>query len=95
MEERKSSQPHKIALAGRQAGTVTGVQDVISFDEKMILLSTDSGKLTIKGEELHVNQLSLEKGEVDISGRVDALIYTNDGRTDGGKKESMLGRLFK
>ncbi len=95
MEEKKTLQTHKIILSNRQAGMVSGVLDVISFDEKVIMLSTQCGKLTIKGDQLHVNQLSLEKGEVDISGKVDTLVYSEDNKTADGKKESVFGRLFK
>ncbi len=95
MEEKKTLQTHKIILSNRQSGMVSGVLDVISFDEKVIMLATQCGKITIKGDQLHVNQLSLEKGEVDISGRVDTLIYSEDNRMQDGKKESVLGRLFK
>lgn len=95
MEEKKSMQPHKISLVNRQSGIVTGVLDVLSFDEKLIILSTQCGKITIKGEQLHVNQLSLEKGEIDISGKVDTILYTEGGKQSRDKGESVLGRLFK
>lgn len=95
MEEKKGMQPHKISLVNRQSGIVTGVLDVLSFDEKLILLSTQCGKITIKGEQLHVNQLSLEKGEIDISGKVDTILYTEGGKQGHSKGESVLGRLFK
>lgn len=95
MEEKKSLQNHKILLTDRQSGVVSGVLDVISFDEKVIMLSTQCGKITIKGDGLHVNQLSLTNGQVDITGRVDTLIYSEDGGSRSGSKESVLGRLFK
>lgn len=95
MEEKKMIQSHKLILSNRQSGAVSGVRDVISFDEKMIVLSTQCGKLTIKGDQLHVNQLNLEKGDVDISGKVDTLIYSEDGKKSENRKESVLGRLFK
>lgn len=95
MEEKKTAQSHKIILTNRQSGVVSGVLDVISFDEKLIVLSTQCGKLTIKGDRLHVNQLNLEKGDVDISGEVDTLVYSEDGKKSENRKESVLGRLFK
>ena len=55
---------------------LTGILDVISFDENTIVLDTDMGLLTIKGKDLHVNRLSLEKGEIDIEGRTDSLVYS-------------------
>ena len=62
---------HSLMLENRQGGRITGVKDVKSFDEKEILLFTQAGKLVIKGEQLHVKQLDLEKGEVDLEGKVD------------------------
>lgn len=95
MEEKKTMQSHKIILTSRQSGVVSGVLDVISFDESLIVLSTQCGKLTIKGNQLHVNQLNLEKGDVDISGKVDSLVYSENGKKTENRKESVLGRLFK
>ena len=64
---------HKIVLNNRNQGNLTGILDVISFDENTIVLDTDMGLLTIKGKDLHVNRLSLEKGEVDLSGNIDSI----------------------
>ena len=77
----------------RQGGRITGVRDVNSFDEKEILLFTDAGKLVIKGEQLHVKQLNLEKGEVDLEGRVDSLTYLS--KNTDKKEESLLKRMFR
>lgn len=93
MEEKQAQGVHKIAVFGRHSGTITGVSDVLSFDEKEIFLETEQGMLTIKGKELHISRLTLEKGEVDIDGKVDSLVYSDGGRSQ--KKESVLGRLFK
>ena len=70
---------HSLMLENRQGGRITGVKDVKSFDEKEILLFTQAGKLVIKGEQLHVKQLDLEKGEVDLEGKVDSFAYTTKG----------------
>ena len=48
----------------------------------------------IRGQELHMNRLTLEKGEVDIEGKVDSLVYS-DNAGENGKGESLLGRLFR
>lgn len=93
MEEKKSFPSHRLILENRQQGTVTGVRDVNSFDEKEILLFTEAGKLVIKGEQLHVKRLNLEKGEVDLEGKVDSLTYLSKG-TDR-KEESLLKRMFR
>ena len=73
--EENPGMAHKIVLNNRDQGNLTGILDVISFDENTIVLDTDMGLLTIKGKDLHVNRLSLEKGEIDIEGRTDSLVY--------------------
>lgn len=64
MEEKKILSTHSLMLENRQNGRITGVKDIKSFDEKEILLFTQAGKLVIKGEQLHVKQLDLEKWTV-------------------------------
>lgn len=94
MEEKLNRRPHKLEIQNRQTGIITGIQDVVAFDENQIVLDTDMGLLTIKGKELHVNRLTLEKGEVDIEGTMDSLVYTsNEGYRKSG--ESMFKRLFR
>ena len=73
MEEKQQHKSHRLLLNNRRTGTVSGVTDVISFDIAEILLETEQGMLTIKGADLHVNRLTLEKGEVDIEGRIDGI----------------------
>lgn len=90
MEEKKTS--HKLTLDGRRSGCVSGVSDVNSFDEKEILLFTDAGKLMIKGEQLHVTRLDLEKGEVDLEGKVDSMTYLSKEKK---KDDPLLKRMFR
>ena len=86
--------PHKLMLTDRRTCTISGVNDVLSFDVNEILLETEQGMLMIKGSELHVSRLSLDKGEVDVDGRIDSFTYSeNNGY--GTKGESLLARLFK
>ena len=68
MEEKKTMCAHRLSLDNRQEGTVTGVRDIHSFNESEILLETEAGRLSVKGELLHVRRLNLEKGEADIEG---------------------------
>lgn len=70
------------------------VSDVRSFDEKLIVLASGSGVITIKGENLHVEQLNLEHGQVELTGKIDSLVYTEE-KTLGQKSESLLSRLFQ
>jgi sporulation protein YabP len=94
MEEKQYAKAHKLILSNRRTGTITGVCDVISFDISEVLLETEQGMLTIKGADLHVNRLTLEKGEVDIEGRIDSLTYS-DVTSFQKQGESLIGRLFK
>lgn len=94
MEENKVSKAHKILLVDRKNGTFSGIVDVISFDISEILLETEQGMLNVKGRDLHVNRLNLEKGEVDIEGAIDAFSYSQVPTTIH-KSESLLGKIFK
>ena len=85
---------HKLMLTNRRTCTISGVNDVLSFDVNEILLETELGMLMIKGNDLHVNRLTLEKGEIDIEGKIDSLTYS-DVKTASKQNESLLGRLFK
>ena len=94
MEEKQYTKAHKLILSNRRTGTITGVSDVISFDITEVLLETEQGMLMIKGADLHVNRLTLEKGEIDLEGKIDSLAYS-DVTSYQKQGESLLGRLFK
>ena len=66
---------HRLTLINRNSGSFTGVKDVLNFDSGEIILDTELGRLTIKGNNLHVNRLDLEKKEVEIDGTVELLQY--------------------
>ena len=78
LEERQmpKAQNHKLVVNNRKTSMVTGVLDVLSFDLNEILLETDQGMLMVKGTDMHVNRLNLEKGEVDLSGNIDSIAYS-------------------
>ena len=92
IEERQPLRAHKISLSNRSLGVITGVK-VVSFDLNEIILDTDQGLLMIKGKNLHVKKLLVEKGEVEITGKIDSFLYSNI--EEPGKKEGLLGRLLK
>lgn len=94
MDERQLMKSHKISLNNRLAGNVTGVREVISFDAEEIVLDTEQGIMLVKGDDLHVTRLTVEKGEVEITGRVDGIIYMEDGEKKRGR-EGFLTRLFQ
>ena len=94
MEERSAAKSLKIILGNRRTGNFTVVRDVISFDPKEILLETEMGMLQIKGEDLHVSRLTLDKGEVDVQGIVTSMVYS-EVENYGKKAENFLGKLFR
>ena len=77
MEEKiKQRRSHRLNMEDRKRLEMTGISDVISFDLNKILLETDYGVVTVKGDNLHVNRLSVEKGELDIDGSIQSLEYS-------------------
>lgn len=92
MEETRIKRPHQILWKDRKQGSITGVVDVVSFDESVILLETELGMLTLKGKELHISRLSLEVGEVELDGMIDSMVYSG---SSPAKRGSMLKRMFQ
>lgn len=74
--------PHKLTLHQREELTITGVTEVVSFDETVILLKTHMGLLTVQGQDLFLKTLSVEGGQVAATGHISALIY-EEPRTPG------------
>ena len=90
MEERTGIRDR---LENRNAASLTGVREVVSFDENQVVMDTDMGLLTIKGKDLHVSRLTVEKGELEVEGQVDSLAYSsNEAYRKTG--QSILDRLF-
>ncbi|MGM9601240.1 MAG: sporulation protein YabP [Faecousia sp.] len=86
MEQEKD---HKLTLTRRCKLTMTGVNEVVSFDENTVVLQTCMGTLVIQGEGLQLKTLSVEGGQVAVEGTVGSLHY-EEGRPAGG----FLRRLF-
>lgn len=94
MEEKQMQRAHKLVIIGRKTGTVSGISDVLSFDENEIVLDTEMGLLTIKGKNLHISRLTLELGEADLEGKVDRMVYSERGHKK--KQEgSLISRLLR
>ncbi|MBE5956629.1 MAG: sporulation protein YabP [Lachnospiraceae bacterium] len=94
MDERQLIKAHKISLNNRLSGAMTGVREVLSFDAGEIVLDTEQGIMIVKGEDLHVTRLTLDKGEVEINGRVDGILYTEN-EDKKREKGSFLTRLLR
>ena len=85
---------HKFLVQGRKSAELTGVKEVVSFDAKEVILNTTMGALIIRGHDLFVKRLTVEKGEVDLEGQVDSFVYADKpGKAAGG--DSVLKRLFR
>lgn len=80
-----------IIVENRKQLNVSGVKEVISFDEDTILLDTTQGKITVKGEHLHVESFNTITGEICASGKVHAIVYMSDAKTSGG----FIAKLFR
>lgn len=81
---------HRLELTGRERLTVSGVEDVERFDETGIVMSTSAGTLVVTGEDLHIDKLSLDGGELHVDGRVDSISYEDS----GGERGGFFSRLF-
>ena len=92
MEEKKSIKPHSILWKDRKQGSITGVTEVVSFDASSVLLDTEQGMLSIKGKELHIGRLDLDKGEVELTGAADSFSYQE---SSPAKKGSLIKRLLQ
>lgn len=95
MEERQAPRQHKMIITDRSSGLLSGVLDILAFDVNEIILETEQGMLMIKGKDLHVNRLTLEKGEIDISGQIDSLLYSEVSKKGAKSTDTLFGRLFK
>lgn len=83
--------PQNCILENRKKLSVSGVTEVISFDEQTVITQTKLGELTVRGEGLHITQLSLEIGEAIIEGTVCALAFQDT----PPKNTGFFGRVFR
>ncbi len=81
--------PHKLSLEERKKLTVTGVTEVVSFDEETVVLLTALGTLVVQGQGLQLKQLTLEGGNVAVEGQISSLVYEQTRQTG-----NLLSRLF-
>lgn len=89
MEDIKSN----LLLENRKKLTLSGVVEVMSFDEEKIELTTKLGNLIIKGEDLKMNKLDVQNGDVIITGSIASMAYS--GKNIKKSNESLLSKLFK
>lgn len=85
---------HNLNLVNRKHGNLTGIKEVISFDTDLVELATEQGMLSIKGNDLRVIRLDVDKGELEMSGRIDSLSYS-ELKSPKELTTGVLKRLFK
>jgi len=90
--QEKPKQNHNIILENRRSLSISGITDVDSFDEREISLYTELGELTIQGRELHIDAMSVETGDMTITGDIWSLVY---GDKDRRGPISAIGKLFR
>ena len=97
IEERKNIGLNNIVqnlvLENRNKLNVSGVKDVISFDDELVVMETELGLLTVKGENLKINKLSIDTGDVVIDGEISNLSY-ND-HTKKSQEAGLFSKIFK
>ena len=81
---------HKLVLNNRKDFTISGVQDVLSFDEETVVLDTSLGRLTVKGSGLHIINFDTKSGDLSAEGRLYALVYTSQEKSGG-----VFSRIFR
>ncbi|MEK3800839.1 sporulation protein YabP [Peribacillus sp. FSL H8-0477] len=86
-------QEHDVIMRGRRLLDITGVKQVESFDNEEFLLETSMGFLSIRGHNLQMKNLDVDKGIVSIKGKIDDLVYLDE--HTGEKAKGFFGKLFK
>jgi len=91
-DKNKGFKEQNIVIQNREKAVVTGVVDIHSFDDELVIVQTDLGLLTIKGESLKMNKLNLDNNELIIEGRASAIAYSDAVQN---KKQGIMNKLFK
>ena len=97
MDDKKTMQNskmsnHNVIMENREKVVITGIIDIHSFDDELVLTETEMGILTIKGKDLKMNKLNLDNTELVVEGQIGMLQY-ND--IDSVKKGGMFNKIFK
>lgn len=96
IEERKNINTNvvqNLLLENRNKLNISGVLDVLSFDDQIVIVETELGLLTVKGDNLRINKLSIDTSEVIVEGEIISLTYSS--KDMDKKNEGFLGKIFK
>ncbi len=97
IEDKKSTNIgviQNLVLENREKLSISGVVDVLSFDDQVVMVETELGLLTVKGENLRINKLSIDTSEVIVEGEISYLSYS-DSDTSNAKSGSLISKIFK
>lgn len=90
----KGTKPHNVSIENREKMSITGVVNVISFDEESVIVETEMGILTVRGQGLHINKLNLDEGQVSLDGEIINLNYSEKGGFVS-KSGGFISRMFR
>ncbi len=96
LEERKTTVTgviQNLILENRGKLSISGVLDVLSFDDQVVILETELGLLTVKGENIRINKLSIDTSEVIVEGDISSLAYSD--KEMDKSKSNLLSKIFK
>ena len=82
-----------VVLENREKLSISGVLDVLSFDDQVVIVETELGLLTVKGDNLRINKLSLDTSEVIVEGDISCLAYSE--KNQEKIKTSLISKIFK
>ncbi len=91
-EEKSRKDGHEFFVRARKEAEISGVSEVLSFDESTVLLRTVCGEMTVEGKDLKIGTLDTERGKVSLTGKIDAVYYSMD---QGEEKRGFFGKLFR
>lgn len=92
IEEKQTNIMQNVILENRKKLTLTGIKDVLSFDDEIVVVESELGLLNIKGSDLRVNKISVETGDVIVDGTIRAIEYSDK---DINSKQGLMSKIFK
>ena len=81
---------HKVFIDERKSLSISGVKEVKEFDDETVILISVQGKMTVKGENLHIIKFNTESGDILVEGKIHALVYMSQ---EG--KSGIISKIFR
>ena len=92
IDEMQTNIVQNVILENRKKLTMTGIKDVLSFDDEVVVVESELGLINIKGNDLRVNKISVESGDVIVEGVIRAVEYADK---DFSPRQGLMSRIFK